>query len=604
MSPGVVCPGAERCHFVRFVWAVVAFVLAAGMIGAGIVQRTLLQGPTTESQSIQIAEAVPYILIDGAVLNSHDGAQTLRAEGDGEIFAAYGRTADLTAWLAASDYDRVSMQADEITTTTVRATQPPAAGATAPSPKDSDLWLDQFAQDDVLVTPLQLPEDMSLLVAADGIAPAPGEITLTWPTGITTPWAGPLIVGGSIFLVIGLVLYYLGIRHARRSRGPRRKGLPMPVTEPIEVSGADKGVISATPSRRRLTGGRRGFAVLPVVLGSALVLSGCSADAWPQFGSSPTPSPSASIVVPEDQGPPAVTEAQAAQIVERIAETVATADETIDSALAATRLAGTALAVRETNYRLRAGVPDEAALPAIPDGPIQVLLPEARDGWPRTFLAVVGGSGGAADTIMSVTQADPWSAYKAAFIADLAADTSLNLAPPYVGAVSIDPDSPFMVLPPGQVAAAYADLLTNGKDSTYAAKFDTESDTFRTQLASNRAERLESFNTTGSETGTMTFSAAAGDAAPIALATLDSGAIVAVTVTDTDAVAATNADAVIKVDDNATVKTLAGVTQSPRGFTTTFADQLFFFVPSQSSNERIQFLGFSSSVLDAKEIPE
>ncbi|WP_220474778.1 hypothetical protein, partial [Streptococcus pyogenes] len=92
------------------------------------------------------------------------------------------------------------------------------------------LWLDEFQQDDVLITPLQLPADMSLLVATDGVEPAPSSLSLTWPTGATTPWAGSLIVGGSILLLGGIVLYILGVRHARRSRGPRRKGLPLPVT--------------------------------------------------------------------------------------------------------------------------------------------------------------------------------------------------------------------------------------------------------------------------------------------------------------------------------------------------------------------------------------
>ena len=54
-----------------------------------------------------------------------------------------------------------------------------------------------------------------------------------------------------ILMAIGVFLYILGIRHARRSRGPRRKGLPLPVTEPIDlaVAGEDKGVISAGPPR-------------------------------------------------------------------------------------------------------------------------------------------------------------------------------------------------------------------------------------------------------------------------------------------------------------------------------------------------------------------
>ena len=79
-----------------------------------------------------------------------------------------------------------------------------------------------------------------------------------------------------------------------------------------------------------------------------------------------------------------------------------------------------------------------------------------------------------------------------------------------------------------------------------------------------------------------------------------SSAIVAVTVDDIDTVVPTNTDAVIKVDNNPIVQTLTGVTQSATGFTTTYANQLFFFVPSQSSKERISLLGYSSNILQSK----
>ena len=93
----------------RFVWAVAAFVLAAVMIGAGIAQRTVFQGPKSETVAISVSEDAPYLLIDGAVLNKLPGAQTLRAQGEGEIFAAYGRTADLEAWLADTTYNEVTL---------------------------------------------------------------------------------------------------------------------------------------------------------------------------------------------------------------------------------------------------------------------------------------------------------------------------------------------------------------------------------------------------------------------------------------------------------------------------------------------------------------
>jgi hypothetical protein len=70
---------------VRFVWAVAAFVLAALMIGAGIAQRTIFEGPKTESQAIEVAGDAPYVLIDGSVLTSHDGSQNLRVQEDGTL---------------------------------------------------------------------------------------------------------------------------------------------------------------------------------------------------------------------------------------------------------------------------------------------------------------------------------------------------------------------------------------------------------------------------------------------------------------------------------------------------------------------------------------
>ncbi len=599
----------------RFVWAVAAFVLATVMIGAGIAQRTVFQGDKTQTESIEVEESVPYVLIDGGVLSSHTGAQTLRAQGDGAIFAAYGRTDDMLAWLARSDYAHVVMDDLQISTEIVPAVAPPADGeetdaegsdADVLSPIGSDLWLDQFQQEKVLIAPLQLPADMSVLVATDGTEPAPARLSITWPTGVTTPWAGPLIVGGGILLAIGIVLYVLGVRHARRSRGPRRKGLPLTPTEPIDLTdeAADKGVITAAPTRRQLSTGRRGFAVVPVLAVSVLLVTGCSADSWPQLPVDPSPSASETIIVPEGQDDaPAVTDAQAERILGRIAQQVATADEKNSASQASQRLDGAALAARTTNYKLRKELDDHEALPAVPTTDLKILLPEAREGWPRTFFAVVEDPGSGVATIMSITQQDPWSDYKLWYTANLVADAELNVAPDYLGALQVQPDSPFLKIAPQDLAAAYADVLDNGEDSEFAPLFDAETDSFRTLVADNRATRVEQFNKTGEKTGKIAFTAVAGADPPVAMATLDSGAIVAVTVNENDTVTPTNEDAVIKVDGdpgNPVVMTLSGVNQSSTGFTTTYADQLFFFVPAQSSTERIRFLGYSSDILSAK----
>src|SRR5690606_256370 len=112
----------------------------------------------------------------------------------------------------------------------------------------------------------------------------------------------------------------------------------------------------------------------PIVAVSALLFTGCTADAWPQLGGTPTPTPTETVIVPAGQGQPAVTKAQAQRIVTRIAEQVATADEAKDAAAAAARLAGPALAERETNYTLRAQLADHPALDPIPSGPLSLVL--------------------------------------------------------------------------------------------------------------------------------------------------------------------------------------------------------------------------------------
>ncbi|MFD4957332.1 glycosyl transferase [Microbacterium sp. NPDC058389] len=630
----------------RFVWAVAAFVLATVMIGAGIAQRTIFEGPKTETAAISVEDEAPYILIDGAVLNQLPGTQTLRAQAEGDLFASYGRTADMEDWLADATYNHVSLGKNgKIETTLVEAdttaaptegdtATDPAAGdaaagdvaagdAAAPTdstatddaaattgrnPAGSDLWLDEYTQKDLLIAPLQLPEGMSVLVAADGTAPAPSKVTVTWPLQTSTPWAGPLIAGGAILMAVGVFLYILGIRHVRRRRGPRRKGLPLPVTEPIDISmidDDDKGVISnQAATRRAVAGGRRAFAVLPIVAVSALLFTGCSADAWPQFGSSPTPSPTTTVIAPEGQQAPAVTKAQAERILTRIAATVADADAAMDGDLAETRMSGAALAARDTNYKLRSQIADYKAPDPIHAKPLSVILPQAYDDWPRSVIVVGADEESKTSSIMVMSQADPWSDYRLSYIANLEASTTLpDLAPTYIGAAQVEPDSPFLSLAPQDVAAAYADVIDKGESSEYYALFDADGDQLRTSIAEDRQRRLDVFNQTANTTavtGNLAFAAKAGTQAPFALQTVESGAIVAVNIDETDTATPANPDAVIK--NNPTVTALAGTDQSSTGFTTTYSDQVFFYVPGPGSNEKIRLLGYSSAILEAKVI--
>lgn len=597
----------------RFVWAVVSFVLAAGLIGAGIAQRTVWLGPSERSVAIEIDDEARYVLIDDDVFTalpeSLEGrAGVLDIAGSGEVFAAYGREHDLRAWLADQTYAHVSVaEADPaesvVAVDTVEPTIEPEDGE-EPQPRDpagSDLWFEEFAGTGSLEQSFAFPEggEMSVLVASDGTEPAPADISVTWPIDNSTPAAPWLIVGGAALLLLGLFLYVSGILHSRRSRGPRRKGLPVPKTEPIDLStdriegGEEKGVITATPTRRSRGRKGRGLIAVPATGLALALMAGCTPDALP----APTPTPTPTVVAPENQQAPALTDAQAARILADMSATVAAADEAGDVAVAEQRLEGMALTMRRVNYEIRGQFGDYATLPAIPASPIQILLPQAFDEWPRTALVVVSDAEdpSIAPTILTMTQQDPWSDYRASYIASLEPNAEIpSLAPSYQGAALVPPASSFLTIAPEDVAAAYADVIGNGENSEYAELFAEEGDTFRPEVARVREATAAEFNQ-ADVAGEISFGQSAADTPPVSLATVHNGAIVAVAVNRTERVTATDELGVVRHGDPA-LEALTGETETAGSFERTDSSPLFFYVPAQGTDEKIRLLGWASSV--------
>ncbi|WP_226533265.1 glycosyl transferase [Microbacterium paraoxydans] len=644
----------------RFVWAVVAFVLAAVLIGAGIAQRTIFMGPDSQQTQVEIDEPAPFVLLDGDVLRTNPGAQKLIVRGQGDIFGSYGRTADLEAWLADADYNRVTVDDDgELsvehvaapdTTDSADAGEDAGDGEAAEpagrNPRGSDLWLDSFDDENVLIVDnIQLPEGTSTLIAYDGTIDAPDQITVSWPLDTKTPLAGPLMVAGGVVLLVGLILYVLGIRHQRRGRGPRRKGPgPLPMTEPIDVaalppaeraaldgandpadspSSADgsqgngtedaeivedpkepdsKNAMRAAPPTRR-----HRMLALPALGLTAVLAAGCSADSWPQFdGASTSPSPSPTVIAPENQKPPAVTESQAKRILQSASETVAEADSALDLDLATTRLEGPALAARTTEYALRAEIADRALPAAIPTDDFEVILPEATDSWPRTVLMLSKSTGD--DTVppvlLMMTQADPWSNYRISNMAEMSADAVFpDVAATWLGTSLVPSDSAFLTLPPAELAGAFADVVDAGETSEYYGQFDDLALNLAKSITDSRQAIVQNLADKGAaETSKAAFDMSPTSAEPISMTTLDSGAIVAVSLTDKETVTPTSSDVVIRFGDNAEAKALTGATESAKGVETTYEFQLFFSVPAQGSTEQIRLLAVHQDLLSVKVI--
>ncbi len=609
----------------RFVWAVVAFVLATVLIGAGIAQRTIFMGPSEIQMELTVDDPEPYVLVDSEVLRANEGLQTLLVRGEGDLFVAYGRTADMTAWLSDTAYNHVELTTAEDGTSSpktehVDAAQPVEGGAetSGRNPAGSDLWLDSFSDQDSVVAKLQLTEGTSVLISKDGTEPAPTDILVSWAQDTRTPLAGPLMVAGGILLAAGLVLYVLAIRHQRRGRGPRRKGPgPLPETQPITTvkdrqsdtaqdAGGSAGRPDAGTSQRRAV--RRRLAIgAPALVLTAALATGCSADSWPELqGPSATPSPTPTVVAPENQKPPAVTEGQGARIVQEITDTITKADEELDIDLAATRYDGAALAARTTDYTLRAKIKDREAPTTVPREDITVLLPEATDAWPRSVLVLTVAEGD--DTVppvmLTMTQADPWANYKVTDVAEMPASGEFpDVAPAWLGATKVPAESPFLMLPPAELGAAFSDLVDSGDKSEYAGSFDEVTQTLVASIQESRAAVVKNLAEKGaSKTTKAAFNMEPTEIEPLSMATLDSGAIVAISVADLETITPTSSDAVIRFGDNAEAKALTGASESAKGVRTTYGLQLFFAVPAQGSSEQIRLLAVHQDLLSVKVI--
>ncbi|MBC7441575.1 MAG: hypothetical protein H7311_03495 [Ramlibacter sp.] len=594
-----------------------AFVLAAAMIVLGIAQRTVFLEPASTSLSATIADEARYAVIESSALTAFNGSQTVTVTGADTVFLAYGRSSDVKAWLGDDPYADIR-QAKNASALSSKIVQAPAAEAgsaeaaapaaeTIPDPAGSDMWLEEFTAKKTLTTTVNVPAGISLIVASDGTAAAPTTVTLSWPIDNSTPWAGPLIVGGGVVGLIGLILYLLALLHLRRSHGPRRnlpRGPRMPrlprVPRPKAIKASE-----ITGSRRSIT--RSMVRVVPVVLVSGLVLSGCSADFWPSAPSAPkatatgTATPGATdLPAAEDVPPPAVTVPQLERIVSEISTLSTDADAKLDAGAIATRFSGPALAERLANYKVRAVDPALKAVPALPKAPLTLKLPQQSSSWPRVVLTVIQDK--AAPTVaplaLVLRQESPRADYLVEYAMQLEPAAKVpDLASASIGAPIIAPDSKLLVLPPGDVAAAYADILMQGEASPSFGMFEAEGDTFRTQVATLRADRIGKL----SKTASLEFATAVGKGSRVALATNDSGSIVAVSLTETETAKILDGGATVQTEGAS--KALSGVDKTAKGIQSVYGDQLLFHVPAAGSKEKIVLLGIAQGLISSSEIP-
>ncbi|MEN9621004.1 MAG: hypothetical protein RL499_1197 [Actinomycetota bacterium] len=620
----------------RFIAAFVFFVVAVVGVGLGIAQRTVWAPPDRITAELQLDSTATVTVIDGTALNAYDGRQTVQIIGGvvaapvpepeesdvpavGEtpaatadpdaatetdaIVAAYGRTTDVLAWVGSAGYNLVTFD-DE--TGTLVSEKIVGSEIVVPNPAGSDLWFGDLEGEGELGLTVNVPDEVSMLIVSDGTLPAPQALSVTWPLDASTPFSTVLILGGVGSLVIGLLFLLWALLHMRRQRGPRRKTPKMPkVPRPSRYRPASSRTVLGRPKGRRAASR---VALVPTLLVGAMLVTACTGGGASTV-ETPTPAPTDVAETPEV----AVTENQLERIVSRVGATLEQADADRDIALAETRLGGAALDLRRSSYTIKGKVADFAVAPVIPTGDVQLTLPERLpeegDVWPRRVFAIVqapateNADGEEVQTpplALLLVQDDPRSQYKVhyAITVTLAEDAERpEVAPASIGAPLLPSNTPLLSVTPDDVAVGYADLLLTGEESEFFDLFQAEGDTLVEQIgAAAKAARRAALPSTAA----IAFSNAVGENEIFSLVTNDGGALVMLTITETERVTPTEAGAAVNAP--AAVAALAGRAQSTTGIEATYGLQILFSVPPVGSDAQVVLLGFTQGLIAAREI--
>jgi len=334
-------------------------------------------------------------------------------------------------------------------------------------------------------------------------------------------------------------------------------------------------------NRHPLVHRRRGVAAA-VSLALVAVLAGCG---------SPLPRPDPEPVPPV--APAAMSVAQSNDVLTAVGSVLTQADATLDASALPPRVEGPALAIRSAEY-VRATATGGAKPPTVLPTTAQVEIVPQTTTWPRTQLVVTTQPDDLqAPRILALQQSGPREPYRLWGWARMGQGVQMPpTAAPATGSAVLAPDATGLVVTPTEAMTQYADLLSNGAASPFAATFAP--DAFRAGIEAARAATVAGVEAAGTVTETYT-----PDAAPlVSLATVDGGALVVGQLTTVSTVTLTVAGGTIPIQDPF-YAALTGTTSAGSSFVRTFSDVLVMYVPPAGSGAPVQVLAAEHAVTSA-----
>ena len=603
-----------RGCLVRFVVALILLALSTASLSVGIAQRTVFDEPDTIVRTVEPGTQAPATIIAGSELMAFPGRQTLTVTGgvsarvpdasgtgferveSSSVFVAYGRTVDVLAWLSPGRHTKISYDAVADTFQPL----PRSGELYLPDPRGSDLWFQEFSAAESVTFSLAARDDVTVLIMTDGLLPAPPMISIAWPRATEAPWILALLVVGVLSMVAGLVtlaLAWVGWQKSQRPKRNKTRRMKRPRRPSRRATRratrlAKQSVRSTSVKKH----GRRAARLLALPLAGIVLVGagGCAAE-------TPVANEQSQESAPEVQAPyPAVTEQQFATIMSRIGAQILAGDEELSVNTLGVRVADPTLSARRAAYVVARADAESAAISPIPASPIRLVVPQQTQTWPRSVFGIIQDEQDVESPSLGVVirQENPRSPYLLTYAVVLNPQVQLpDLPSASIGAPKLSADSKLTAIAPSELLLHYADVVNNGADSPFAGEFALASDALYGQVGPDAlALRQESFG----DAVSVRWTTSVTDREIVAFSTADGGAIVLGTLQQTERVAPEQSGAT--VNSSIGIRALTSLSQSALGFDVDSHVQVLWYVPPVGSEEGIRVLGYTYSLIGAREV--
>lgn len=555
---------------VRKIFSAIAIILGLAALVVGIGQRTVWAPPETLTASLEQPAAAPVTLLESGIgtVSGHPTEITIKAEG--KFSASLVRSADAEAWVGKAAHTSITgINAEE---QSIEATSE-TGEKEVPNPAGADLFQSTENAEKTMTYRWTNPDEGSwtLLLAADGKAAAPTDVSVTWPGDTATPFSMPLIIAGALLLVAGIALAAVRTtpRNGSKGGGGRRSAVRSPATGATPVVPAPKD----------------GPGTVAKVVATASVLALALVPAGPALASGVPADPSAVSTQEEPNTYPVVLQKQLERILGEVSTSVAKADKSKNAKGLESRTTGALKVLREGNYKLRNDDVKIDGPAAIDTSVIRSAAVPTDDGatFPRSIVVVTAKDSGASTipTALTLTQAGPRENYKLAFATPMLPGSEfpgIGVGDQSVKLLKDDADS--LIMTPKQALERLAGYMDDPK-SKHADSFAENA--FLTLNAKDQKALVDA-----NKDAKISFKRSVNTKDTVVVAAPDGGALVSGNFTSMTTAKPKEDGGTIGLDK--TTAKIVGVKDTKKGIEISYGEPMMLYIPAKGSKEKVQLV--------------